>query len=339
MSVKTLAKFFYFITTLVVSAGIFLVYLSFSRVSASESVSFPKMLEGKASRPVVYRQLIPILARVGARLVPGWLVETFQYAPFSLGSTFHSFSQGQYPKEAIVALTLMFFSLIGFIFAEKDLLKHLGYSGNEQLVLPVTIAVQILPLTIHFGYVYDLPQVFLFSLCLLFLYRCKWHVYLPLLAIAILNKETSFFLIVIFGLYFFRRLRLRTYLLLLAAQAGIFFVIRAAITYMYRNNPGSSMPWTVQFHMDQYTNQPLTFLFTFLFFGVIVLLAAKGWKNKPLFLRYSFSTFFITTFLFFTSGSPMEFRVFLDVLPIFGILMFPSSQLQLPDPPAQKAVR
>jgi len=316
-------KILYFISVVLVSAGIFLVYLPISRVGTDNATSLPNMLEGRANRPAAYRILMPLLAHLGASSVPDWIVRAFQNASPGLSAAFQLFSNNKYPREAIVILTLMFLSLAGLIFIEKYFLRVLGYTRNEQLILPFVIAILILPFTVHFGYIYDLPQIFLFTCCLVLMHRQRWITYLALLGIATLNKETSVFLIVVFALYFFRALRFRAYLLLLTLQGAIFLSIRAITTYLYRNNPGNTLPWTIQFHIDQYSSHPAILVFTMIFLSAIIFFAMKDWGRKPIFLRYSFSVFFLTLALFFTSGMPMEFRVFLDSLPVFGILLSP----------------
>ena len=316
-------RILYIVAALIVSAGVFPAYLSISGSWNLDPASFPKMLAGTADRPYVYRQLIPVISKFTAPLVPQWVIDFFQKTPDILKSKINVLSQGTSPREAIIAVILMYSCLIGFIFTERALLKQLGYSQEEEQVIPIVLTILILPLTVFFGYIYDLPQLFLFTLGLIFMVRKQWHFYLPVLTIATVNKETSIFLIMIFALYFFRSLSRKTYLGLLTVQSIIYIFVHGLIVYLYRNNPGQPIDWTIEFHIKQYTHYPITFLVTLLFFGVILFLVFKGWQYKPFFLRISFSIFFIVLILFFTAGREMEFRVFMDILPIFGTLMFP----------------
>lgn len=310
----------YLILIVTLSMGIFLAYLSIANLDG-----FPGMLEGTALRPSIYRVLVPTLARAGANLIPSQAIELFRNASYEtiLTEAFHPLSAGKYFGEAICALLLIYLSVAGFLVVEKSLLKDLGYSSEEQLILPIVLAVMILPLSVHFAYVYDLPQVFLFATCLLFLYRRNWTAYLVFLAISLLNKETSFFLIIIFAMYYFQRLPRTKFTLLLGTQLGIFVTFRAVITYIYRNNPGVAIFWSTKYHIDQYTNYPSTLIVTIVLFGAILFMIFKDWQRKPVFLRYASSVFFLMLILFFLAGMPMEFRVFLDILPVFGIMLFP----------------
>lgn len=330
---KPFHTFLYFLITLVISAGIFVTYLSLNHLGGSEYGDFSRALEGTAFRPAAYRLLVPALAKAGANFIPSEVLDKFASLPQGtiISQTLAQLSNEKYFGEAIGALLVMYSSVVGFVLVEKALLKELGYSVKEQLVLPILLACLILPFSVHFAYVYDLPQVFLFALCILFLYRRNWAAYLVFLMVSLLNKETSFFLIIIFAVYYFQRLPRREFTLLLGAQFVIFVALRAVIMYIYRNNPGVTIFWSIQYHLDQYTKYPSTLIFTLILFGVILFLMGKDWQRKPIFLCYASSIFPLTLVLFFLAGMPMEFRVFLDILPVLGIMLFPH-QKTLPSP-------
>lgn len=329
---KTFHTILYLIITFFVSAGIFIAYLSINSFGNSEIGGFSNMLEGTAFRPSIYRLLIPALAKAGTDFIPARVVDLLENAPREtiVVKAFHQLSDGRYFREAIGALILIYISLAGFVVVERALLNDLGYSIEEQHVVPILLAVMALPLSVHFAYVYDLPQVFLFAVCILFLYRRNWTAYLALLTISLLNKETSFFLIIIFAVYYFQKLARREFTILLGAQFAIFVTLRAVIMYIFRNNPGVTIFWSTRYHIDQYTKYPSTLIFTVILFGAILFLMLKDWQRKPIFLRYASSVFPLTLILFFVAGMPMEFRIFLDVLPVFGIMLFPHQKTSQP---------
>jgi hypothetical protein len=217
-------RILYGVIALVVSAGVFLSYFSISGSWNFNPAAFPKMLTGTADRPYVYRQLVPVISKFTAWLVPQWAIELFQKGPDTLKNTINLLSQGIYPREAIAAIILIYFCLLGFIFAERALLKQLEYPQEAQQIIPIVLTILVLPLTVFHGYIYDLPQLFLFTLGLLFIVRKQWHFYLPLLAIATLNKETSIFLIMIFALYFFRSLSRADHHLCFCAWTDCIFI-------------------------------------------------------------------------------------------------------------------
>ncbi len=332
MPSKTVNRIIYIVIVLIVSTGIFFSYLYVTGSWNFDPATFPAMMEGTADRPYVYRVLMPLISKSMARIIPEWFVGLSQKAPDTLKTMINSLSQGVYIRDAILAVSLMYLSLVGFIFAEGTLLKELEYSDDAQRAIPMLLAILILPLTMYHGYIYDLPQLFLFTLGLIFLLRRQWPLYLPLLILATLNKETSIFLVVIFALYFFRSLDRKTYIILLAAQTIIYLVVHGWFMYLYRNNPGDILVWTLNLHITQYTKYPITFLVTLFFFGGILFMVFKGWRSKPFFLRISFIVFFMMLVLFFVGGREMEFRVFIDILPIFGTLLFPYMRPTRPNP-------
>lgn len=224
----------------------------------------------------------------------------------------------------------MFCSLIGLAYAQKKFIKQLGMQSNEQVILPLLTQLCILPLSIFFAYYYDLPQVFLITLSLGFLQECDWKNYLVTLALASLNKETSVFLILVFIIYYFPRLPRKTFVMLLIGQTVTYAIIRFGLIYVYRNNPGATVYFTLKNHYDQYLSYPPSLIFTLMFFLGAGFLILRDWKRKHAFLRASSVMIVFILILFFTSGMPVEFRVFLDALPIIVLLIYPSSDAVAP---------
>ena len=315
-----------FIVIAFFAAGvIFTAYLSINTINGTGVGGFVGTIDGTANRPAIYRVLIPKVAQAVAKILPQNFIVALRGLPSNTVwiKAIQNLSGGRYYGEAFSAILIMYFSLAGFILVEKELLLELGYPFIQQYILPLALAALSLPFSVNFAYVYDLPQMFLFATCVLFLYRRNWIAYLVLLAVTSLNKETSFFLIVIFTVYYVRRLPGKVYYLLLTIQPVIFLIIRAVITNTFKNNPGVAMYLSTQEHINQYIAYPPTFIFTILFFGIMTYLILKDWNKKPIFLRYASITYFFVVGLFFIGGMPMEFRIFLDVYPVFGILLFP----------------
>ncbi len=305
---------------------IFLTYLSINRIGTLEPATLARTLEATAERPYIYRALLPLLSQLFAPVIPVQLIEWLPNAPMGLRNSFGWLSDGGYERQAAVILILIFLSLVAFAFAERKLLQALGTGTKEQFVLALLAQILVLPFSIQFSFYYDLPQVLLVTLCLLFLYREQWWQYILTLAIASFNKETSVFLITVFVIYYLQRLPLRKYLELLVAQVTIYSVIRASLLYIFRNNPGTTVLLTLEGHYRQYTAYPSTLLFTLIFFCLIGFLLTRQWQRKHPFLRAAIVIPALILILFFTSGMPMEFRVFLDTLPVLVILGFPSTQ-------------
>lgn len=324
---KTLKALLVHVLILIISSGIFIAYMSIANLD-----SFPRMLEGTAPRPYIYRMLIPAIARMGAGLVPPDLSTRLEnsFLGTVTNKTYQELSGGIYSAEASIALWVIFLSLAGFILVEKAFLNGLGYPAQDGFVISVTLAIMVLPLSVHFAYVYDLPQMFLISIGVLFLYRQNWAAYLLLLTVSLFNKETSFFLTIIFIAYYLRRLPGKVFTLLLGSQLGIFIINRIIIMYVFRNSPGVTILWSIRYHIEQYVDHPSTLIFTLVFFGGILYLVFKDWQRKPVFLRFASTAFFLMVVTFFLAGMPMEFRVFMDILPVIGIMLFPHRRGLIP---------
>jgi hypothetical protein len=298
-------------------------YLSVTQMGTFEPAKLSRALEGTAERPYAYRELVPLLARGLAPIVPARLAASFSGAPYPIRKTFAALSEGGYQREAAAVLLLIFFSLLVFAYAQRYFLRTLGLMApQEQLILPLLAQILILPFTIFFGYIYDIPQVLLITLCLAFLLRRRWIAYVLALALASLNKETSVLVILVFMIFYWTRLPRRMFISLLVAQTAIYAVIRAILVYIYRDNPGAPMFITLRTHYEQYLAYPPSILITLVFFVPLIFLMLRGWKHKHAFLQAGSVMFLILLGLFFVAGMPVEFRVFLDALPIIAVLIY-----------------
>ena len=312
------------VLVLINSAWIFYVYLSITQVGTYTPAKLARALEGTAERPFIYRILVPWLARVTAPAIPQSIAAQITHLPHPVQKTFNALREGGYDRQAAIVLLLMFLSLVGFAYAQQNFLTELGMvSPQEQFALPLLAQIFILPFTIFFGYIYDLPQLFLVTLGLLFMLRGEWAMYLLTLALACLNKETTLLLIAVFFFYYLRRLPLQTFIKLLTVQLLIFSAIRIVLMVLFRNNPGSPLLMTLMVHYEQYREFPPAILINLAFFLPLVFLSLRGWERKHPFLRAG-SVMFVALFLmYFIAGMPVEFRVFLDALPVVSILIYP----------------
>jgi hypothetical protein len=283
------------------------------------------VLEGTAARPYTYRVLVPVLSSLFSPLVPEGIVEWFAEAPGALRSTLERLSGGLYRREAIVVMLIMFGSLVAFVFAEKSLLHDLGFEARDQFRLSLASLLLVLPVNSFTGYYYDFPQLLLMTIGLILLQRRSWRSYLLLLAVANLNKETSVFLVAVFSAYYWSRLPRREFFALLAWQALVCGIIRGPIMYWFRANPGSPIFFTLPDQIRLYQSHPIGIVITLAYFVPALYLIWRRWPQKNGFLRSASVMGAIILALFFVSGYPLEFRVFLDALPVLSVLLFAPS--------------
>ncbi len=316
------------IANIINSLWIFYIYLIIAPIGSYPPANFSKILEGTADRPFIYRALVPLIAKAFSWLLPDELIHWMgMVLPAPMKIVFDRLGGETHAKEAVIALSAMFVSLIAFGFAEKVFTKLIGLNGRMQFILPLFAQALILPFSYHFGFYYDLPQILLVTLNLIFLYRQNWPAYLILFAVTTLNKETSITLTIIFGLYFFSRIPREKFIKLLGGQIVIYSAIRTLLIFLYRDNPGADLPSKFGTQLYIYTSFPIILFITLLFFGIIFFFILKKWGKTDLFLRTSLAMFAVIFILFFSSGIPMEFRVFLETLPFLAIWIFPLSTI------------
>lgn len=322
-SKKTIFELSFVLTSIMNSLWIFYIYLSIAPTGSYPPADFSKILQGTADRPFVSRILIPQLTRLFSPLVPQAVLERFAAAPIPIHDLFEKLGGDTYKREAAITILLMFFSLIGFAYAQREWTRSLGMNKIEQFILPLFAQILILPFTFRFAYYYDLPQIFLISLSLNFLHRRNWLAYLIAFAIATLNKELSFTLTAVYGIYYFQRLPRGEFFRVLTWQILIYLLIRVPLLIYFSNSNGSSAPLMFGFHYYRYTTDSFVLGYTIGFFGIIAFFILKKWKQTGIFLRSGLVIFAIIFVLFFISGTPLEFRVFLDALPVLAIWFFP----------------
>ena len=172
-------------------------------------------------------------------------------------------------------------------------------------------------------YAYDITVLFTFTIGLALLARSKWKAFLITLFFASLAKETSIFLVCIFGFYYWNKLSRKQFWKYIIAQLFIYGFVRLGLMFLFRNNPGPIIASTLKFQLLIYQYWPYAgFLYLFAF--LILLPIWIGWKEKPLFLREATIILFPFLILYMIGGWPLEIRVFGECFPIiFALFVWP----------------
>jgi hypothetical protein len=100
----------------------------------------------------------------------------------------------------------------------------------------------------------------------------------------------------------------------------VFIVIRFAIYWQFRHNPGIFLATSYILQQSAilaagYGYKTLVIVFSIVFF------ITYRWQEKPLFARWGLVPFVMMYFAYFLFGRPLEYRVFLDVLPLPALLI------------------
>ena len=332
----------YWLVVGLVSAYVLVMFLkpSYEHVGINqyERAKFMEMVNGTAYQPFVYRALLPGLVRLAAALLPEsahlWitgLVE--QNTKFEL--LFRVFEwETQAAFEYLFAALLMWICFMGFghFGAKLTLLtcKIQDRSGLWRLVLAMAIVLFLIPFFKYASYIYDPPQLFLFTLALYCLANNQVWAFLAAFGVCCINKETALLLIPIFALIYWRQLPWRRYFALLAGQIGAFVAIKLLITSAFQSNPGALVEFHLTDHNLPWFVEQMSFTHIIVFI-ILLALALYRLKEKDRFLKIAFlctfpALFVLTLFL----GYIDEWRDYYEAYPIaFAMIVDSLRQFKL----------
>ena len=320
---------FFLLILALTSLCVLTVFVVSPGIDGYEKARFGEMVYGKAYKPFVYRQLLPLMVRGLVWLYPDntatWLrtvIESISMVQAKFDRS--DWARALYP-ELITACLLMWLALIGFAYALIYLLRTFYRTSLAVERSVVLLAVGILPAFFDkCNYIYDFPLLFLFTLGLAFLARRKMWWFSLVFVLGCVNKETTILLTLIFLIDCasdaqFGKMK---YYLWLLFQAAAFFIIKIALFFAYRDNAGG----TVEIHLMDYNLGMVgtVGLETVIAIAAVGLAVFHDWRMKPRFLRRSLwiaIPLFVLTMLF---GYIDEQRDFYELYPLILLLMLPS---------------
>ncbi len=242
------------------------------------------MVYGRAHQPFVRRQLVPVMVRGGAALMPaamrGQLEERFAKSELvkRLGW------DAEYAGEFVAAIILMYGAMLGFLlvlrlflvqFFELSGIKSHGVALATGLLLPATFCGVL--------YIYDFSQLLLFTTGALLMGQRRWGLFYPVFILGCLNKETTILLPVVFALYHgWRTLRwenLRHFL----GQMALGLAMALMLSWLFQGNPGGAAEW----HLERNLHLSLSGLgwARLIILIVVVALCLVRILKAPVFLR------------------------------------------------------
>lgn len=291
--------------------------------------NFDGMYEQTTYKPFVYRQLIPAAARAVTAISPQIVqdmvneqVEQFKVNPdyevvrVTMPWTYRAFPSYGKHYQRIVTILLIYGCLWGYIWALARLSRELfPISPAIACFAPVFGVLLISSFSFPFQYVYDIPVLFLSTVCYLCMVTRQWRWFIAVYILACLNKETAIFITFFFAIWFWGRMEKRRYINLLVAQYVIYALLRIGLLYLYQDNPGQYL----KNHLFRVL--PGDVLVTsqyerLLSMAWIFFLMTYQWAKKPAFLKYSLLLLPPMYVAYLLYGMPGEYRVFFDVLPL-----------------------
>jgi hypothetical protein len=285
---------------------------------------FGDMIYGKASKPFVYRVLLPATVRVLSVPVPQTLRNTISNKindDISLNKLFKKLKwEKELAVEYSIAMLIMFLSLWGFSIAVRYLFT-LFYNTSSWLADSVSVLALLgLPTMFQYtSFIYDFPLLFLYTLGLIFLYKRDWKKFLIIFLIGCINKETTILLTLIFYIFYKSALKKELFNKLLIAQFAIFILVKSLLYFFFKNNTGTF----IEFHLIDHnlrllTGYDLTHVAAVL--GLILLVFYK-WNEKPNFLKTSLWMIIPLVVLTLFLGYLDELRDYYEVYPVVIIFI------------------
>jgi hypothetical protein len=306
------------------SAYICLIFVINSNVNGNHEQTFQYMLDCTAFKPYVYRVLVPALLRCIDFASPHF-AESF--ATLQLSKYFPSFINHYHINADLAYLGL--WSVAIFLLSLLIYCRLLYLGGHHIVGLPRTqaaitplLGLFMLPPFFREGYIYDLPQLTLFSACLYLMFRQQWRLYFVFFMLLCLNKETSIIILLAYLANYVNNHAPRRLLIISLLHLLIYGAIRLLLDQVFQDNPGVSM----QIHIVDHANvflERLTFG-TFSQLIAALFIITYGWVSKPIFLRRSLILAAPLSVLFLVGGSPGEYRVFYEVVYVLTLLVFHS---------------
>ncbi len=297
-------------------------FIRVSGVNKNPDATLRGMVSGTAGRPYVYRMLLPFCVRAAVAVTPDALENRLEvglrkcYVGQGFVNCFRVEAGFEY--EGFVLLLLMLTSLIGYAVSLFLLSCELPARTHGAPHVAPVLGLLALPPFFVFGYIYDFPVLFLVTCCLYLLVKQRFLSYLALFAVACVNKETSVVLVVAYAMFFYKVLPSRTFLKYGAIQLALFLVVKLAVGWLFRDNPGTVMIVTAE---AQFATLMAGFNYSHLLLGLFLFLAiAYRWSEKSRFLKQSLWMFVPLLLLFMLGSCPGEYRVFYEVLPVVVLL-------------------
>jgi len=228
-------------------------------------------VEGRATRPFVYRQLLPTLSNFADQLVPHHLNHGFQNW-LARDPKHHNMIYSYFPNatdSANVAYAvryytlyfLSFLSLVAAVFVLRKLCLDL-YGDQPAATLAAMGMALLLPVFLtEGGYYYDLAELMFMPLAVILAIRGNLWLLVAVVGIATFNKES--FLLFVITLYPFlrNRLTLKRAVAMEAALLAIAVGINLMVKYQFSDNPGDFAKFQLASHIQWLLRPSSYFLF------------------------------------------------------------------------------
>lgn len=293
------------------------------------------MVEQTSPRPFVYRMLVPLLTQSVISITPDTIVDTagnyfieLAQTPFAVGLIEHAKWSGfdtdviTVPANAFsigIVFFLQIISLVVYGLALKKLTAHFFPSCQWMPYLTSLFGVWLLiGFVKNVSKIYDFPLLALFALALLFLYQQRWVAYGIVLALATINKETSFLLIGFFAIIYWAQLKSPPHRQLLFIQCALYVGITGLIRYFFSDLRGEEY-WNLTIPTIWLHFRDMSAVHAMLIIMMFWLITAR-WQELPVQLRKSVWIFAACAVFYYVFGRFREYRIFYECFPGLSVI-------------------
>lgn len=276
--------------------------LLFRSTTVIPCASMEHMTAMTASRPFQYRVLVPLLAHGLVALNPESPIRELYMV---LTTVF------------VFALLLSYSFYLGRFYPAP-----VALSGALLLLYPMVWNYCVLG---QFFLPYDIPAALFFVLGLCAIDARRHAAYYGIFVLACVNRETACFLTLAFLLWHYRRGAVATLAAHVCAQALIWLAIKAALTWIFRENAGGVVcEWQLLTNIRQIADLNTNGIYVVFAFGLLWLLIPFGWSAVPLWhkrLLWIVPPFFL---VMACMGKLWEARIYSELVPIITAAALPA---------------
>ncbi|QBQ98325.1 hypothetical protein [Paraburkholderia pallida] len=299
-----------FVYFLVASASFNGFFLKWHLRDGMPEASLPKMLDGTADRPYVYRRLLPSVANGIEHLLPSSVKQRADALLLDDRPAHHPIARyyagtpdsrdARYALRYYMVYAMSFGALLAALLVLRGVCLDLRSEPVSATLAPLAFAL-ILPLLMaEGGYYYDMAELLFMALAVRYALRARILALAVLTALAAYNKES--FLFFVFTLYPFLRVRLpvRRTLGVQGALLGIAVVVNLVVKAQFAHNAGDVVVQNFGVNL-RYLSNALNYLqfeynygvlttkgFNVVHLFLMAVLVRLAWPRLPLRLRQSF---------------------------------------------------
>lgn len=298
-------------------------------------VTLGQMIYGTAHRPFVYRAFPPAIIRAAIAITPDRVASAIrkrfaQTDRYRNMTTANGYETGL-EVEFVYSLLLMLVSLVGVGFVMREIIRE--FVPHHSFIADWVPPFLILSLPIMVSYfIYDFTNLFLFTLCLLFVLRSSPAWLYAIFPLSCLTKETSVLILPLVACLWWRGMNWQRLITHLSCLGAIWIVTTCFVRWYFRDNPGVPVEWHLVDHNLPLLLSPLKWMqFDAFFlprgvniglFAVIGALVYMGWRDANQRLRLAFAITTIAVVGMVTFGAFWdELRVYYETVPLTFVLM------------------